>query len=132
MDAATKAEMLAHCARIASDNNGTGRLVCLLPYFLINSFEHRPYPFLFRPIAELLKTRELLKGYESQRLRTYCTSTSFQPAQHLDTYGMQLFMGHLPAVKADFTSRVDTRAGSESDDERSAKIKAAQELFELR
>lgn len=52
------------------------------------------------------------------------------PAQHLDTYGMQLAMGDLPAVQADFENRVkDFNKNLNADD---ARTKAAHELYSLK
>ncbi|KAJ7171080.1 hypothetical protein C8R46DRAFT_948141 [Mycena filopes] len=59
-----------------------------------------------RPLSELMKTNEILKGAESQRLRTFFTSNSMEPGRDLDEYGKILAMGDLDGVKADFDERV--------------------------
>lgn len=53
-----------------------------------------------------MKTRDMLKGMESQRLRTYCTSTCLEPQRDLDIYGRLLFEGDVSLVRADFEFRV--------------------------
>ncbi|KAJ7857464.1 hypothetical protein B0H14DRAFT_2751205 [Mycena olivaceomarginata] len=63
-----------------------------------------------RPLSELLKTNEILKGVESQRLRTFCTSECMEPGRDLDTYGISLAKGELAQVKADFARRVARHA----------------------
>ncbi|KAJ7727344.1 hypothetical protein B0H14DRAFT_3001709, partial [Mycena olivaceomarginata] len=63
-----------------------------------------------RPLSELLKTNEILKGVESQRLRTFCTSECMEPGRDLDAYGISLAKGELAQVKADFARRVARHA----------------------
>ncbi|KAJ6611117.1 hypothetical protein B0H10DRAFT_2057599 [Mycena sp. CBHHK59/15] len=59
-----------------------------------------------RPLSELMKTKDTLKGAESQRLRTYCTSQCMEPGRDLDEYGVILAKGDLGRVKADWERRV--------------------------
>jgi hypothetical protein len=63
-----------------------------------------------RPLSELLKTNEILKGVESQRLRTFCTSECMEPGRDLDAYGISLAKGELAQVEADFARRVARHA----------------------
>jgi hypothetical protein len=81
-----------------------------------------------------LKTDDLLKGAESQRLRTY----HLQPHGDLDAYGYLLASGDLSQIKADFALRVArhaaaTRAGPSSSTEHHLTPEAAamQELYAL-
>ncbi|RDB25828.1 hypothetical protein Hypma_006177 [Hypsizygus marmoreus] len=88
-----------------------------------------------RPISELIKTNDTLKGLESQRLRTYCTSERMQPSRDLDRYGKILFSGELNMVQFDFLTRVAEHISieDESDEAKQAAHKAAaQELYDLR
>lgn len=57
---------------------------------------------VIRPISELIKTKEILKGYESQRLRSYCTSECLVPDRDLDAYGKLLSTGDINLVRLDF------------------------------
>ncbi|KAJ7676891.1 hypothetical protein DFH06DRAFT_1034270 [Mycena polygramma] len=98
-----------------------------------------------RRLSELLKTTEILKGAESQRLRTFFTSNCMEPSRDLDAYGMSLLSGDLAAVQADFARRVaqhtaipsssenETGAGTstETDPRTPAEKAAAQELYKL-
>ncbi|KAJ7107019.1 hypothetical protein C8R44DRAFT_744888 [Mycena epipterygia] len=59
-----------------------------------------------RPLSELLKTKEILKGAESQRLRTFFTSNCMEPGRDLDDYGVLLTTGSVDQVRADFQRRV--------------------------
>ncbi|KAJ6493332.1 hypothetical protein C8R45DRAFT_900768 [Mycena sanguinolenta] len=68
-----------------------------------------------RPLSELLKTQEILKGAESQRLRTFCTSECMEPSRDLDEYGTALATGDLAKVKADFARRVARHSARISD-----------------
>jgi hypothetical protein len=47
----------------------------------------------------------MLRGYESQRLRTYCTSEYVIPDRDLDEYGKLLLYGDLHLVRLDFFAR---------------------------
>jgi hypothetical protein len=91
-----------------------------------------------RLLPELLKTDDLLKGAESQRLRTYSTSNRMVPRRDLDAYGYLLASGDLSQIKADFALRVArhaaaTRAGPSSSTEHHLTPEAAatQELYAL-
>ncbi|KAJ7023075.1 hypothetical protein C8F04DRAFT_1048301 [Mycena alexandri] len=68
-----------------------------------------------RPLSELMKTNETLKGAESQRLRTFFTSNCMEPDRDLDQYGRILAMGDLDGVKADFEERVARHAAMAPD-----------------
>ncbi|KAJ6543547.1 hypothetical protein DFH09DRAFT_1173331 [Mycena vulgaris] len=65
-----------------------------------------------RPLSELMKTKETLKGAESQRLRTFCTSNTMEPGRDMDAYAMLLAAGDVDAVRADFERRVARRKAS--------------------
>ncbi|KAJ7247192.1 hypothetical protein B0H12DRAFT_1211246 [Mycena haematopus] len=96
-----------------------------------------------RTLSELLKTKEILKGAESQRLRTFCTSECMELSRDLDAYGIALAKGDLAHIKADFASRVARHSAlaSEAPPEESTtsdpstkpepESAAAQELYEL-
>ncbi|KAI0806078.1 hypothetical protein BC629DRAFT_1590498 [Irpex lacteus] len=86
---------------------------------------------LGRPIEELLKTDEPLKGVESQRLRTYFTSNQMIPARDLDEYGRLIFMGDLDGVKRACARRLATlKEGGMSEED--AIVKAGREQADLR
>ncbi|KAF7362725.1 MYND-type domain-containing protein [Mycena venus] len=70
-----------------------------------------------RSLSELMKTQEILKGAESQRLRTFFTSNCMEPGRDLDAYGVFLANGDLAQVKDDFASRVARHAATASDSE---------------
>ncbi|KAJ7851543.1 hypothetical protein B0H14DRAFT_2761773 [Mycena olivaceomarginata] len=76
-----------------------------------------------RPLSELLKTNVILKGVESQRLRTFFTSECMEPGRDLDAYGISLAKGDLAQVKADIARRVPTKLTPEA--------AAAQEPYRL-
>ncbi|GLB44728.1 putative MYND finger [Lyophyllum shimeji] len=97
--------------------------------------ESRDDPSKGRPISELIKTDEMLSGWESQRLRTYFTSICMEPRRDLDEYGRVLASGNLSLVQTDFMLRVeDNLAGPPDPDEANAiaHAAAAKELFDLR
>jgi hypothetical protein len=62
----------------------------------------------------------MLHGYESQRLRSYCTSEYVIPERDLDEYGEVLMHGNLDLVKMDFLTRGIDQAA------------AAKEIYSLR
>ncbi|SJK99429.1 uncharacterized protein ARMOST_02730 [Armillaria ostoyae] len=91
-----------------------------------------------RPIEELTKTQEMLKGQESQRLRTYCTTQMMIPNRDLDTYGMLLAAADVIRVREDFDMRVDrhfkiTSTSSENLEtcKEAALAAAADELYQM-
>ncbi|KAJ7328281.1 hypothetical protein DFH08DRAFT_1084470 [Mycena albidolilacea] len=96
-----------------------------------------------RPLSELLKTNEILKGVESQRLRTFFTSQCMEPGRDLDAYGISLAKGDLAQVKADFARRVARHAAvspespvagpstTEAPTKLTPEAAAAQELYRL-
>ncbi|KAJ7632036.1 hypothetical protein B0H17DRAFT_1187614 [Mycena rosella] len=93
-----------------------------------------------RPLSQLMKTKETLKGAEAQRLRTYCTSNTMQPARDMDEYGLLLGTGDVSQVRAEFERRVarhkeasSKTAGSSTDaaEPLSAEASAAQEIYAL-
>ncbi|KAK0193280.1 hypothetical protein F5146DRAFT_375679 [Armillaria mellea] len=91
-----------------------------------------------RPIEELTKTQEMLKGQESQRLRTYCTTQAMVPNRDLDTYGMLLATADVIKVREDFDMRVDrhvktTSTSSENLEtcKEAARAVAANELYQM-
>ncbi|KAK0472008.1 hypothetical protein IW261DRAFT_1553412 [Armillaria novae-zelandiae] len=91
-----------------------------------------------RPIEDLKKTREMLKGQESQRLRTYCTTQAMIPNRDLDTYGMLLATADVIRVREDFDTRVDryfkaTSTSSENIEacKEAARAAAADELYQM-
>ncbi|KAF8885488.1 hypothetical protein BD779DRAFT_1673662 [Infundibulicybe gibba] len=59
-----------------------------------------------RPLSELVKTKETLKGFESQRLRSFCTSNYMEPSRDLDAYGNVLASGDLALVQSDHSARL--------------------------
>lgn len=63
-------------------------------------------PFPGRSLEELLETKDILKGVESQRLRSYCTSNCMEPNRDLDDYGLLLQEGDLELVNHDFNERI--------------------------
>ncbi|KAF7971817.1 hypothetical protein HWV62_19911 [Athelia sp. TMB] len=83
-----------------------------------------------RSIEELLKTDEILKGVEAQRLRTQCTSITLIPEEHFDELAMSISTGDLAAVQADFEQRVKRLAADAADDA-AARKRAAQEIAAL-
>lgn len=94
-----------------------------------------------RSLQELSKTREILQGVESQRLRSFCTSECMQPGRDLDDYGRLLAQGDLRRVKEEFDGRVerlsktlvsDGSGASSSSSPPSASAAAAQELYSMR
>ncbi|KAK0470363.1 uncharacterized protein EV420DRAFT_109561 [Desarmillaria tabescens] len=92
-----------------------------------------------RPIEELIKTQESLKGQESQRLRTYCTTQMMIPNRDLDAYGTLLGTADVIRVRADFEMRVErhlkvisaTSVDLEASKE-AARAAAADELYQMR
>lgn len=59
-----------------------------------------------RPLQELLKSKEMFKGAESQRLRIFATSQCMEPSRDVqDSLGSALLIGDLAQVKQDFESR---------------------------
>lgn len=50
-------------------------------------------------------TDEILKGVESQRLRSFCTSEYLIPARDLDEFGEMLLTGPLSSIEQNFESR---------------------------
>ncbi|KAK0214169.1 hypothetical protein IW262DRAFT_303271 [Armillaria fumosa] len=91
-----------------------------------------------RPIEDLIKTQEMLKGQESQRLRTYCTTQAMIPNRDLDTYGMLLAAADSIRVREDFDTRVDrhfktTSTSSENLEacKEAARAAAADELYQM-
>lgn len=90
-----------------------------------------------RPTSELIKTSEILSGWESQRLRTYCTTECMEPSRDLDAYGQILAAGNLSMVQIDFLTRATKylEPNDASDDTTrtpAAHTAAAKELFDLR
>lgn len=85
-----------------------------------------------RPIEELLKTSEILKGVEAQRLRLHCTSISLIPSEHFDDLAFDISTGNLEKVQEDFESRVKRLSENEGQvDEATARSSAAKEISEL-
>ncbi|KAG7444635.1 uncharacterized protein BT62DRAFT_981465 [Guyanagaster necrorhizus] len=76
-----------------------------------------------RSIEELTKTQEMLKGQESERLRTFCTTQSMVPGRDLDAYGMLLATADLIKIREDFDMRTPGEA---------ARAAAADELYQMR
>ena len=63
----------------------------------------------------VLKYRdEPLKGVESQRLRTYFTSSTMEPREDLDVFGYHVIHGDLAYVKEDFNDRVKRLGADEA------------------
>ena len=63
----------------------------------------------------VLKYRdEPLKGVESQRLRTYFTSSTMEPREDLDVFGYHVIHGDLSYVKEDFNDRVKRLGADEA------------------
>lgn len=67
----------------------------------------------------------VLKGFEAQRLRSYCTSECMEPGRDLDSYGEAIFSGDLTSVRADFAVRVARFTMQSSLDEERARRAAA-------
>lgn len=87
--------------------------------------------FSVRILEELKTTIEVLKGQESQRLRTFCTSNCMEPRRDLDSFGRLLMIGTLDELVVDYAARMDikTKAGMEP----GGAIKAvANDLYSLR
>ncbi|KAH9481904.1 hypothetical protein JR316_0006434 [Psilocybe cubensis] len=59
-----------------------------------------------RSLEELKKTKEILKGAESQRLRRFCTSERMVPGRDLDELGKAILMGDFDYVSLDFSRRI--------------------------
>ncbi|KDR78544.1 hypothetical protein GALMADRAFT_243958 [Galerina marginata CBS 339.88] len=59
-----------------------------------------------RPLEELMKSKEVLRGQESLRLRRFCTSNCMEPQRDLDTLGKLLLTGNQDAVFLDYTARL--------------------------
>ncbi|KAJ7082675.1 hypothetical protein B0H15DRAFT_852315 [Mycena belliarum] len=87
-----------------------------------------------RPLSELVKTKEILKGAESQRLRTFCTSNTMSPARDLDAYARLLQTGDVAAVRAEFAQRVARHTAESTMDsttQPTPEDAAAQEIYAL-
>ncbi|KAJ7122574.1 hypothetical protein C8R43DRAFT_1090766 [Mycena crocata] len=88
-----------------------------------------------RRLSELMKTNEVLKGAESQRLRSFFTSNCMEPSRDLDAYGTLLATGTVEEVKADFERRVaqhTARMPSDGSSSATPEAAATQEIYELR
>ncbi|KAJ7452891.1 hypothetical protein FB451DRAFT_1342615 [Mycena latifolia] len=83
-----------------------------------------------RPLSELVKTKETLKGAESQRLRTFCTSNTMQPGRDMDTYAHLLNAGNVEQARAEFARRVARHRAKTASTE-AAERAAAQEISAL-
>ncbi|KAF9456439.1 hypothetical protein BDZ94DRAFT_355793 [Collybia nuda] len=84
-----------------------------------------------RPIEELIKTNELLKGRESERLMKFCDTEYLELARDLDRYGRLLFSGELMMVRADYLGRVavgDEFLGSME----ASQLSAANDIYRMR
>ncbi|KAJ7593848.1 hypothetical protein C8J56DRAFT_925315 [Mycena floridula] len=74
---------------------------------------------------------EILKGAESQRLRTFCTREMLDIDRDLDPYGNLLCSGNFAGVKDDFSARVASfRDQGLAEDE--ARQKAADGIYQMR
>ncbi|KAF8071500.1 hypothetical protein FPV67DRAFT_876281 [Lyophyllum atratum] len=77
----------------------------------------------------------MLRGWESQRLRTYFTSICMEPSRDLDDFGKVVASGNLSLVQMNFLIRVgDNLAGTPDADGADviAHAAAAKELYDLR
>ncbi|KAJ7108915.1 hypothetical protein C8R43DRAFT_1091818 [Mycena crocata] len=87
-----------------------------------------------------MKTKEILKGAEAQRLRTFSTSNRMRPSRDLDDYGLLLAAGDVNQVRADFERRVVEHAARISSNAAAgrnvgtevAEAAAADEIYTLR
>ncbi len=59
------------------------------------------------PLEELKRSKGILKGQESLRLRQFCTSECMIPARDLDDYGRLLSIAKLELVQAENLRRVE-------------------------
>lgn len=112
---------------MASDT-GAGRQVhrfLLLQWRLLKSAN-------YRPISELKKNQESLKGMESQRLRTFCSSEMMVPGRDLDAYGKLLWTADLSKIKADFDTAARIRAEKAHCSEEEGRTAYAQEIYKMR
>ena len=83
---------------------------------------------LSRSLQELFLSKDTLKGFESQRLRSYCTSQCMEPTRDLDSYGRLLLEGDLSAVKAEYRGRVQKKLQGPSGSSDALTLEVAEEL----
>ncbi|KAI0353694.1 hypothetical protein OH77DRAFT_578686 [Trametes cingulata] len=83
---------------------------------------------LGRSIEELMRTDERLSGVESQRLRTYFSSNSLEPARDLDLFGRAVMMGDLDGLKSIYQIRL-AHFSSLAADEEAARSAAMKEIY---
>ncbi|EDR07176.1 uncharacterized protein LACBIDRAFT_294570 [Laccaria bicolor S238N-H82] len=81
-----------------------------------------------RSLQELFLSKDTLKGFESQRLRSYCTSQCMEPTRDLDSYGRLLLGGDLSAVKAEYRGRVQKKLQGPSGSSDALTLEVAEEL----
>ncbi|KAG6901960.1 hypothetical protein C0995_006189 [Termitomyces sp. Mi166 len=98
---------------------------------------YRDDPRQGRPIEELIKTNEMLKAFESQRLRTYFSSICMEPRRDLDDFGQNIASGHLILIQMNFRLRVGDqlkKSGFPESEEANnvAWAAASKELYDLR
>jgi hypothetical protein len=94
---------------------------------------------IFSVLGELLKSDEMLRGAESQRLRGYCASVYFEPSRDLDDFGTLLLQEQLSSIERDFDSRVesylkssDPTLGNGDDTSRRAVQQVCDDLYQMR
>jgi hypothetical protein len=85
----------------------------------------------FRTLEELKTTKEFLKGQESQRLRTFCTSNCMEPGRDLDSFGKLLMTGTLDELVVDYAARMDMKIKSGMEPEGATQA-VANDLYSLR
>lgn len=68
-----------------------------------------------RTLEELKATNEVLRGQESQRLRSFCTTNCMEPRCDLDSFGKLLMTGTVEEFITDYAARVavKVKAGME-------------------
>ena len=86
---------------------------------------------LVRTLEELKTTKEVLKGQESQRLRTFCTSDCMEPQRDLDAFGRLLMTGTLDELVVDYAARMDIKVKSGMEPEGATQA-IANDLYSLR
>ncbi|KAF9009830.1 hypothetical protein BDZ89DRAFT_1104536 [Hymenopellis radicata] len=88
-----------------------------------------------RPLEELKRSKDILKGQENLRLRQFCTSECMIPARDLDDYGRLLSMANLELVQADNLLRVELVKQNHSAPQADATLiqkEVAAEIYKMR
>ncbi|EAU85132.1 hypothetical protein CC1G_08105 [Coprinopsis cinerea okayama7 len=80
-----------------------------------------------RTVEELLKTNEILRGYEALRLRRYLSTERFVPERDFDALGFILMSGNLSDLQLDFEFRIETKLQSLKKESTDATIQQAKD-----